>query len=207
MRRPSAPCFSSGLVPAARRARGCGCRAPPIVPRPARRGESHAVRTSHAPASSARSSPRAFPAIGFPAGDSSSSARAAGREHHVPRTLGRGRRLRSRATIASEAVVWPSLVAVSGRPRLRSSARDLLGRTGTTVGCVRLDQSTRLGRGGSSSTSRAAGEAYPVAAGLPVRVETRTRIGERPGATFSYEQYDAKGVMLAQGPIAPAIAG
>jgi hypothetical protein len=50
------------------------------------------------------------------------------------------------------------------------------------------------------------GEAYPVAAGLPVRVETGSRIGNSR-ATFSYAEYDAKGVMLGRKTIAPAIAG
>jgi hypothetical protein len=50
------------------------------------------------------------------------------------------------------------------------------------------------------------GEAYPVAAGLPVRVETETRIGGGR-ATFVYGEYDAKGVMLARKTITPAIAG
>jgi hypothetical protein len=51
-----------------------------------------------------------------------------------------------------------------------------------------------------------ADEAYSVAAGLPVRVETWTAIGNGR-ATFRYEQYDSKGVMLAHKTITPAIAG
>jgi hypothetical protein len=51
-----------------------------------------------------------------------------------------------------------------------------------------------------------AAEAYPVVAGLPVRVETVTEIG-RGRATFAYEEFDAKGVMLARSTITPAIAG
>jgi hypothetical protein len=50
------------------------------------------------------------------------------------------------------------------------------------------------------------GEAYPVAAGLPVRVETGSPIGNGR-ATFSYGEYDAKGLMLGRKTITPAIAG
>jgi hypothetical protein len=51
-----------------------------------------------------------------------------------------------------------------------------------------------------------AAEAYPVAGGLPVRVETVTGIADGR-ATFRYEEYDGKGVMLARRTISPAIAG
>ncbi len=49
-------------------------------------------------------------------------------------------------------------------------------------------------------------KAYQVAADLPVRVESETRIGNG-WAVFEYEEFDAKGVMLTRKTITPAIAG
>ena len=49
-------------------------------------------------------------------------------------------------------------------------------------------------------------EAYRVAGGLPVRVETETGI-VNGRATFRYDEFDRKGVMLARRTMTPAIAG
>src|SRR5262249_18410775 len=49
-------------------------------------------------------------------------------------------------------------------------------------------------------------EVYPVAAGLPVRVSTRSGLGRQGSATFHTAQYDSRGVLLVRKEVVAAIA-